>query len=104
LSSIGYSVLFSVSLHDALPIFVVYVLLSNKGQWRWTLWDGFPLLAAIYAAMYLIGPSEVAGVSYLQERLNFFPFLAIILWLAPRDRKSTRLNSSHQIISYAGCV
>jgi hypothetical protein len=63
---------------------IVYVLLSSKGRWRWTIWDGFLLVAAIYAALYLAGPSEVGGVSYLQERLNLFPFFLMVLWLAPR--------------------
>src|SRR5258708_23829015 len=45
--------------------------------------------------------TSIFHINPLQEYLAFFPEL---IWPNPqdeRDRKSTRLNSSHQIISYA---
>src|SRR5439155_19729358 len=35
--------------------------------------------------MYMTGPSEVGGVAYIQDRLNPFPFFAVLIWLASRS-------------------
>src|SRR5207244_13243271 len=86
------SFIFSLSIHDALPI-----LLSYSAQRCWSRRVGHPN-AANDVAPRLDYPSTspeygstVAGVisGPLHSRLSG--------WL---DRKSTRLNSSHQIISY----
>src|SRR5438034_10194480 len=61
--------IYTLSLHDALPICFVLRYQSEEGV------DGLP-------------PGE--GV-----------FLPCSFWLADKDRKSTRLNSSHTVISYA---
>src|SRR5258708_11521325 len=59
--------IYTLSLHDALPIFSLLV------NCRYSSCTGMPLMTA-------------------DENASF---------LAVKDRKSTRLNSSHQIISYA---
>src|SRR5438552_7697025 len=63
--------IYTLSLHDALPIFVT----------------GVGWLIHIYATGYMTHE----GGYY-----RFFSYLNLFI-----DRKSTRLNSSHQIISYA---
>src|SRR5260221_11767175 len=63
--------IYTLSLHDALPIFAMAILLH--------LW---PVL------VFLVEPSVPAFEA------DFFPS-------DPQDRKSTRLNSSHTVISYA---
>jgi hypothetical protein len=61
----------------------LYALLSTiRRRLRWS--DGFLLLAIVYAAVYMAAPSEVDGVSYIQDRLNPFPFFALLFWLASR--------------------
>src|SRR5207244_11407440 len=88
--------LYPLSLHDALPIYV-----QVPGRW------GHPLAA------FLAGLLTVAEL--LQIYITHDPLLTshlVLLILAVGslflavdwfliDRKSTRLNSSHQIISYA---
>src|SRR5258708_26016514 len=68
--------IYTLSLHDALPIYAVAVL--NGGFARWL--------------------AEGRGTTAGHEHRRASEFHG-----APRnsDRKSTRLNSSHQIISYA---
>src|SRR2546422_11343772 len=67
--------IYTLSLHDALPIFATYLL----SQWL--------SLTSLFAE--LIPLLMVLGLG--------LPFLL----QATRDRKSTRLNSSHGYISYA---
>src|SRR5436190_16352527 len=72
--------IFTLSLHDALPILVIIVLLrrsillDNHGQMR-------RLALAVL----------IAAFCFLLSAFGFFY----------QDRKSTRLNSSHTVISYA---
>src|SRR5437763_14862396 len=65
-------VIYTLSLHDALPILKNYVF-SRQPQ-----------------------PSLEPGVEFIGE-----PIKAFAQRLRKRDRKSTRLNSSHRCISYA---
>jgi hypothetical protein len=44
--------------------------------------DGFLLLAALLAVVYLVAPDAVAGGSVLQARLSLFPWLALIPWFS----------------------
>src|SRR5207244_8998664 len=85
--------IYSLSLHDALPIFTPSVVAP--------LHDVVQLVVAVGAVLGLVQPFRV--------RLGRQP-KAVAVPVRPdrraapaqdRDRKSTRLNSSHQIISYA---
>src|SRR5688500_8521572 len=90
----------TLSLHDALPIFAAGVLSA--------------VAAALHIGVILGGPAWYRffgageGMARMAERGSAKPALitlgiAIVLaiWAAYADRKSTRLNSSHLVISYA---
>src|SRR5205807_9638485 len=83
--------IYTLSLHDALPIFRTpeAVLLQAAGQFRAltfaSLWSSIASLAGTFALLLVAGPViSLAGI--LAGEI---------------DRKSTRLNSSHLVISYA---
>src|SRR5207244_11839795 len=87
--------IYTLSLHDALPIYFTSTALG-----RLTMATGF-FPAAVGQSPDPMLPDRPAGS--LGPRYT-------IVWTVPgtgplrrgrRDRKSTRLNSSHQIISYA---
>src|SRR5699024_11382561 len=77
---------YTLSLHDALPISALVVELIQLG------------LQALFGALHLLD-GKVVPVAPLQvtDAVQNFPQLL----LQDRDRKSTRLNSSHVSISYA---
>src|SRR3712207_9423928 len=74
--------IYTLSLHDALPIFVMFTVLEqmitsvNKAK---------QILLAVFLATVI--PLAYTAFGFLTGN--------------PRDRKSTRLNSSHANISYA---
>src|SRR3712207_9356508 len=74
--------IYTLSLHDALPISWVSIV-AERGVWSRTLVWPKPRLPQLY--------STVAR----------WPSLASTSCVQPPDRKSTRLNSSHANISYA---
>src|SRR5207244_8755712 len=47
------------------------------------------------------GPSSTSYSTFAPSARLLYPSPLIALWWTKTDRKSTRLNSSHQIISYA---
>jgi hypothetical protein len=61
---------------------IVYLLLSKKLLVRPNFWNGFVLVAAAYAFIYFIGPSEIGGGAYIHDRMNLYPFLVLIIWFA----------------------
>src|SRR5256885_10551264 len=72
-----------------------YVLSSTRGRWR-VLGLGAVLLAAVrVAGLVPIAWSFVLGFTVLFAAVNY------AMARVARDRKSTRLNSSHLVISYA---
>src|SRR5207244_10957606 len=91
----------SLSLHDALPIFVVVATIYALRLFTevYVTTKGGPF-GATRTVIYLVWEEGVAfrhtGYAAALAVLFFLLVLAITL-----DRKSTRLNSSHQIISYA---
>src|SRR3712207_8252609 len=78
--------IYTLSLHDALPIFAAAIA------------SGGPRLAARLRELASLEHLSAAGL--VEPRAFRAPFDA---WLRTmlRDRKSTRLNSSHANISYA---
>src|SRR5256885_13241643 len=76
--------IYTLSLHDALPILVSLVTIFGIVG----LWAGLALFWGF-----------VDGAEALRF---FYPFVGLLCLLAAdADRKSTRLNSSHLVISYA---
>jgi hypothetical protein len=64
---------------------IAYLLVSRRVPLRLTFWNGFALVVVIYALIYLIGPSAVSNGSYIHERMNLYPFLALIIWFAAQS-------------------
>src|SRR5258708_26847026 len=78
--------IYTLSLHDALPISLVF----ERTQRFREVGSGLLLAGNAVKALEKLGLADV-----LQT------IAAPLLFSRLRDRKSTRLNSSHQIISYA---
>src|SRR5207244_10780028 len=95
--------LYPLSLHDALPIFASLVATSlNSGS------SAIARMQAVSLANDLadrIRANRTAGIAYHGAASNKNcvggAIGAVTCVPADIDRKSTRLNSSHQIISYA---
>src|SRR5258708_29486222 len=68
-----------------------------------SLFAGVPLLPATIALLFVFALLVVAGIKdSAKVALSIFAVhIAILSAFLILDRKSTRLNSSHQIISYA---
>src|SRR5207244_12594282 len=94
--SISLIAIFTLSLHDALPIF------ESPRTFRLLNWDSLLFRfdnrgtdRALSIRQLLWGSSPVEREALSLFRRGWIPRETT------RDRKSTRLNSSHQIISYA---
>src|SRR5690606_41848383 len=94
-----YTALYSHSLHDALPIYGSPIALNKNCK--------YDLLADSKKVVFLlIGPSNVTPTSVapavaVRPNLSSLPSFNLKLKTELKDRKSTRLNSSHVKISYA---
>src|SRR5947208_6360405 len=85
--------IYTLSLHDALPIFVLGMMGLQRKQLFRGLYKNFPQVAfGIWRNRHALAGWRCCK-SLRVPRSSF-------AW-AGLDRKSTRLNSSHQIISYA---
>src|SRR5688572_32724995 len=85
---------YTLSLHDALPIFALH--LKRDTTARTFRFDRAELPLPAMAQSWLIARGCPEAEILLTEELGTTPADA-----ATRDRKSTRLNSSHSQISYA---
>src|SRR5207245_9978829 len=79
------SMLYTLSLHDALPIWSMILMTSSAFASTWRLYMRYTHRSAYFGAWAVAD----AGSTRLTPRA------------VRRDRKSTRLNSSHGSISYA---
>jgi hypothetical protein len=61
---------------------IVYLLLSGRLARQLTFWNGFALVAVVYALVVLVGPSSIGAGSYIHDRMNLYPFLVLIIWFA----------------------
>src|SRR5207249_10415322 len=87
-----------LSLHDALPIFTVFARVCEEA--------GADALSCINTLLGLVVDVErrVPRLAFGTGGLSgpaIRPIAVRMAWQAARDRKSTRLNSSHVSISYA---
>src|SRR5207244_11450635 len=88
--------LYSLSLHDALPIYVTLPSKVVNGQFAGGVYRSVDGGNSWESAM---GPGINTALGKKDEYGE--GEIAEYGWLGVGDRKSTRLNSSHQIISYA---
>src|SRR5207244_12657442 len=87
--------IYTLSLHDALPIsFVPSLAEKNTLPLTFVSKEGFELPLGLMSLTMKV-PAAVPSLVH-----SSVPLLPSVAW-KNRDRKSTRLNSSHQIISYA---
>src|SRR5206468_12605803 len=94
------TVSYTLSLHDALPI--LHVLTSVLAVYT-HFFAGF-LVMAQWLSLKLLPPTEVAPSfkkSWRQFAISVAPLIIFVATTGVGDRKSTRLNSSHDQISYA---
>src|SRR5690606_41186075 len=94
---------YTLSLHDALPIFWFLLLLATTLAAR-----AQPAASARFAGLPLEQnggtwpTSHVQGIAVdLQGGFIYYSFTTLLAKYDFKDRKSTRLNSSHVKISYA---
>src|SRR5207244_5061677 len=96
------SSIYHLSLHDALPISEGPVHRWVSGvYWRLVRVFAFPDFPSMGYDFCLLDRQVVDDINRINEKNS--SIFVLIYWLGyrPVDRKSTRLNSSHQIISYA---
>src|SRR5207244_12758630 len=89
------TVISPLSLHDALPILAGVL-------YGW--WNGViaPDNVGLGATVDLLIVAVIGGLGRVEGAwIGAFAFVVINNYVRDVDRKSTRLNSSHQIISYA---
>ena len=75
-----------------------YLIVSKVASRGMNSWDGFLLVVSAYIVIYLTGPHEVAGGGMLTERMNLYPFLALILWFGAQSYSRT-VRRTIQIIA-----
>src|SRR5207244_12496063 len=91
------ALMYILSLHDALPIyFRGRGSIFRRAAVQESTWPRLPDSGV--SGPQLSRPRDHAGK---EHRLNPDPFAQDLECVEATDRKSTRLNSSHQIISYA---
>src|SRR5207244_10168056 len=89
---------YPLSLHDALPIYNVLRYWEKIGPGLNT-FSAVPETTGLLQAS--LGAILAVVVAFAYRRSRFGRLLSATREDAAADRKSTRLNSSHQIISYA---
>ena len=62
--------------------------------------QGLLAVAAVFVLVYLVAPNDLAGGGYVTHRLNLFPPLALLLWLAAASY-GPRLRAAVQAIGAA---
>ena len=73
--------LFSTALAVLFVAICLYILRSRVVHRQLNWWDGFLLISAAYVVIYLITPDRMFGGGNIKERLLFYPFFALALWL-----------------------
>jgi hypothetical protein len=70
--SIGLVVLFAA-------VFL-YLAASKIGHRRSDRWDGLLAVVLGYVLIYLLAPNATSGGFFITDRLNLYPFFALVLW------------------------
>src|SRR6185295_5102717 len=87
-----WTILLSAAL--ALLFFIVAFVCLRAQRWRpFELGDGLLWVAVIFALIFFVAPSELAGGGFINHRLNLFPFLVLILWFGTFDHPLWRRRS-----------
>lgn len=59
-----------------------YIIYQRGRERRWSAYDGFLLMFFLAVLIYFKAPGGLAGAGILSVRLQFFPYLLLLLWLA----------------------
>jgi len=70
----------SIGLGILLAAILLYLVALRIKQRRLTRWDGLLAVVVAYAAIYLFAPNDLSEGSFITDRLNLYPFLALVLW------------------------
>ena len=74
--SIGLGILFT-------GLFL-YLVVSKMRRRQWDRWDGLLAVVLGYALIYFLAPNAMSEGSFITDRLNLYPFFAIVLWFGVR--------------------
>lgn len=83
--------------------FLLFLVLTLAGRMRRQdggIWiglreeDGFLLLSFLLAVLFFVSPQGMSGGWLLKERLAFYPWLALLPWLAPRFVERTPVRAA----------
>ncbi len=81
--SIGLGILFAGLL--------LYLAVSRIKQRKLGPWDGFLAVVLGYAMIYFLAPNAMSEGSFITDRLNLYPFFALVLWFGvPSYLKSVK--------------
>src|SRR5205807_9354956 len=97
-------VISTLSLHDALPIYRLCCRSFSARSYKSLSASADSLVSGLEAVVFLAAQpvkSSTARIAAGQLYVACIGFKQPFLLFAPKDRKSTRLNSSHLVISYA---
>jgi len=69
-----------------------YLVITKLQQRHVNKWDGLFLIFVAYTALYMLSPETILitpngmkGGGYIDQRLNLFPYFALLLWFAAQD-------------------
>ena len=58
----------------------LYLIVSKVRRRRLERWDGLLAVVLGYALVYFLAPNAISEGSFITDRLNLYPFFAIVLW------------------------
>jgi hypothetical protein len=72
----------ATSMAIAMGVFLIYISVLRIRERRWSAFDGLFIAVLITLLAYFKSPGGLAGAGILSVRLQFFPYLMLLLWLA----------------------
>jgi len=81
----------SIGLGILLLGLLLYLAVSRIKQRRLDRWDGLLVVVLGYTLIYFLAPNAMSEGSFITDRLNLYPFFALVLWFGvPFYPKSTK--------------
>jgi hypothetical protein len=76
---------FSIGLGILFAAVFVYLVMSRIRQRRSDRWDGLLAVVLGYLLIYLFAPNAMSEGSFITDRLNLYPFFALVLWFGSQS-------------------